>query len=143
MAYYDALIAKWATLAPGTTQAKLDAINALTVTGQIPSSFFITGAQLFNCLDWTEFAALTTAQQTTLLQICAISGPIKGGTGSFFAGLVPVFYAGKLGGPTVTAMTALAQAAIQPWWQATVAQGGGGLSSPVSNNDLLAAGGLT
>jgi hypothetical protein len=33
MAYYDALVAKWATLAPGTTAQKLAAVNALTVAG--------------------------------------------------------------------------------------------------------------
>ena len=31
MAYYTALIAKWATLTPGTTAAKLTQVNALTV----------------------------------------------------------------------------------------------------------------
>jgi hypothetical protein len=29
-----------------------------------------------------------------------------------------------------------------PWWSATVAQGGGGLSSPVGAADLSSAGGL-
>jgi hypothetical protein len=33
MAYYDAFVTKWATLAPGTTAAKLAALNALTVAG--------------------------------------------------------------------------------------------------------------
>jgi hypothetical protein len=33
MAYYTALVAKWATLAPDTTANKLAAINALTVAG--------------------------------------------------------------------------------------------------------------
>jgi hypothetical protein len=33
MTYYDALVAKWATLAPGTTAQKLAAVNALTVAG--------------------------------------------------------------------------------------------------------------
>jgi hypothetical protein len=38
-------------------------------------------------------------------------------------------------------LLALASAAI-PWWQATITQGGAGLNSPVSMNDLAAAGGL-
>jgi len=33
MAYYDALIAKWAQAPAGTTQQKLDWVNAQTVTG--------------------------------------------------------------------------------------------------------------
>lgn len=143
MAYYDALITKWATLTPGTTAQKLAQINALTLTGSIPTTFFLTGNQIFNCLDWAEFSALTPTQQTLMMQICAIPGSIKGGTGSFFAGMIPVFYAGKLAGPTVTAFIALAQATTQPWWQATVAQNGGGLSSLVSVDDLKAAGNLT
>ena len=142
MAYFDPLIAKWATLTPGTTAAKLLQINALTVTGSVPANFLVAGADIFNCLDWTEFAALTAAQQTTMLQICAIPGLLRGGTGSFFAGLIPLFYAGKLGGPTVTAMTALAKATVQPWWQASVANGGGGYSQPIGTADLALAGGL-
>lgn len=146
MAYYDALIAKWNSIPSSpalTTQQKLDFVNGLTVTGQVPASFFLTGADLFNCLDWVEFSGLSQAQQTTLLQICAIPGNLKGGTNSFFAGLVPSFFASLLGGVTVTAMTALAKGTVQPWWQVSVAGGGGGLSSPVSFNDLTGAGGLT
>jgi hypothetical protein len=47
---------------------------------------------------------------------------------------------GSLVPPTVTALTALAQATVQPWWQASVANGGSGLTSPVSPGDTTAAG---
>lgn len=138
MAYYDALIAKWATLTPGTTQQKLDQINAIVVTGSIPATFFVGGDQVFNCIDSTEFLARTAAQQNLILQCVSVPGLLKGGAGSFLGGIfVSVF---GVSGATITALTALAKAVSQPWWQATVAQGGGGLSSPVNAADAAAAG---
>jgi hypothetical protein len=84
VAYYDALIAKWATL-----------------TGATP-------------------------------------GQMVGGSASPLIGPMFVsYYAGKLSGPTITA---LAQGAVVPWWQGSVANGGGGLNGPVGPNDLIAAG---
>lgn len=136
MAYYDALIAKWATLTPGTTAQKLAQINAVTVTGSIPTVFYITGDQLLNCLDYGEFAVLTPAQQVNLLQICATPGQLLGGASSFIGGLFVAYYAGKLAGPTIAALTALAKAVVMPWWQAN------GYMSPISAGDLAAAGGL-
>lgn len=141
MAYYDALIAKWATLTPGTMAAKLAQINAIVVTGSVPASFFTTGAEVYNCIDSAEFLAKTAAQQTLIMQAVSVPGQLKGGAGSFLGGIfVAVF---GISGATITALTALAKAVSQPWWQATVAQGGGGLSSPVSLADLAAAGGLS
>ncbi len=143
MAYYDALIAKWATLTPGTTQQKLDQINALTVTGSVPTSFFTTGAAVLNCINYAEFKALTVQQQTNLLSMLAIPGPLLGGsanTAFMVDGMIIDYF--PLAGPTIAALTALAKGTVTPWWQASVANGGGGLSSPVSTNDLLAAGGL-
>jgi hypothetical protein len=37
MAYYDALIAKWATLTPATTAAKLAQLNASTTVVSVPA----------------------------------------------------------------------------------------------------------
>lgn len=138
---YTALIAKWATLTPGTTAAKLAQINAIVVTGSVPASFFVTGDQVYNCIDFTEFKAKTVAQQTLIMQVVSVPGQLKGGAGSFLGGaFVDVF---GISGATITALTALAKGISQPWYLATVAQGGGGLTSPVSLNDLAAAGGLS
>jgi hypothetical protein len=145
VAYYDALIAKWATLTPGTTVAKLAQLNALTVVGSVPTTLTVTGAQLLNCINWTEFAALTATQQSQLLALCAIPGALLGGSGNtafMVDGMLLAFFTNH-SGPTILALTALAQSAIQPWWQVSVANGGGGLTSPVTAPDLLAAGGLT
>lgn len=136
MAYYDALIAEWPLLTPGTTAAKLAQLNALTVSGTIPTLIGTSGAAIFNCLVWSEFNVITAAQQTTLMQVCAIPGQINGGSSSPF--IAPFFgtLAAKM--PTTIAnLTALAQALSQPWWQAN------GYKAPINNSDLAAAGNLT
>lgn len=144
MAYYDALVSKWATLTPGTTAQKLAQINTLTLTGSVPTSFYVTGSQILNCINWTEFAALTDAQQKNLLLLCAVPGSLLGGSGNttfIVDGMILAYF--NVAGATVAALTALAKGTVTPWWQATVVQGGGGLSSPVGLSDLVAAGGLT
>ena len=144
MAYYDALIAKWATLTPGTTAQKLAQINALTVTGVVPTTLYVTGDKIANCINYAEFKALTATQQSNVLALCRINGQLLGGssnTAFLVDGMIIDYF--PLAGPTIAALTALAQGAVTPWWQAAVAQGGGGLSSPVSQADLTAAGGLT
>lgn len=135
MAYYTALANEWATLT-GTTAQKLAAINALTVTGVVPSTFYVTGAQILNCTNYGEFKLLTAAQQSSWLQLCATQGSIQGGASSFAGGMAVAFFT-NLSGPTITAMTALAQAIVTPWWQAN------GYTSPIGPNDLVAAGNLT
>lgn len=144
MAYYDALVSKWATLTPGTTAQKLAQINTSTLTGSVPTSFYVTGSQILNCINWTEFAALTDAQQKNLLLLCAVPGSLLGGSGNttfIVDGMILAYF--NVAGATVAALTALAKGTVTPWWQATVVQGGGGLSSPVGLSDLVAAGGLT
>ena len=140
---YDALIAKWSTLS-GTTQSKLDQINALTVTGSIPTTLYVTGDQVFNCINWAEFAALTAQQQSNILAICQTPGQLLGGSANtthMLDGMLLAYF--PLAGPTIANLTAFAQAVTQPWWQATVAQGGGGLGGPVTNQTLVEAGHLS
>lgn len=134
MAYYDALVTKWNTLS-GTTAQKLVLVNAATVTGSVPTSFYITGSQLLNCINWTEFAALTAAQQSNLLALCNSPGQILGGsanTSHMAAGMIIAYF--SLQGATVAALTALAQAIITPWPTAN------GYSYPMTLDDVTAAG---
>lgn len=131
MAYYDALITAWngATQPPSgvtgtaltglSTSAKLAAVNAWTVTGSVPTNFFVTGTQLLNCIDKTEFLALTAQQQSNLLALCNNGGQILGGsanTSHIAPGLFLSCFT-NVSGPTIVALTALAKAAITPWWQ--------------------------
>ena len=142
MAYYDSLVAKWATLTPGTTAQKLTQINALTVT--LPSiSAILSPSKILNACVFADLAALTQLQlsQLTLLlagsSVDASAGtPIRLGIQTLFAGKTTTL--ANLG-----ALVAPYDAPAMLWWQATVAQGGGGLSSPVSSTDLQAAGGLS
>jgi hypothetical protein len=141
VAYYDALIAKWATLTPGTTQQKLDQINALVVTGAVPTSLSVTGIQLANCVNYAEFKVLTPTQQSNLLALFQIPGALLGGSSNttfLVVGMILDYF--PVAGPTVAALTALAKGFSQMWWQAPVANGGGGLGSPVGVADLQAAG---
>lgn len=134
MAYYDALIAEWPNITGANTAAKLANLNALPVTGAVPAVFTFTGQQLFNCLDWTEFFSLTAAQQTQILEICAMPFVMTGGQASFVGKMFVAFYSGKLGGPTIAALTALAKAITQPWWAAN------GYPRPFDLGDIAAAG---
>lgn len=135
MAYYDALIAKWPTLTPGSNSAKLTEINAIMITGSIPTSLYITGDQLLNCINWAEFNVLTAQQQSNVLTLCCVPGRLLGGsanTALMIAGIVIAYF--PLPGPTVAALTALSKAAVQPWWQAN------GYRGPISGQDLVDAG---
>ena len=152
MAYYTALINAWnsATQPPTgvtgtgltgsmTTAQKLAAVNAWTVTGVVPASFHVTGAQLANCINWAESAALTAQQQSSLLMHCLQKWQLPGGsanTAHLAAGLI-LAYCTNLSGLTIRALTALAQATGQPGRQSA------SYSSPFNTNDLAAAGGPT
>lgn len=151
MAYYSALIAAWnngaSTLPSGaagtlfvggdTTQQKLDKLNAWTVTGSIPTSFFCTGDQIANCIDKTEFLALTATQQANLLALCQIPGQLLGGSGNtshLVPGMILAYFTNVVG-PTILALTALAKATVLPWSQ-TAGYG----TTPIGTADLTLAG---
>jgi len=142
VAYYTALINEWAAVTSAnpawTTQQKLNYINSLTVSGLIPTTLSVTGNQILNCINWTEFSALTAAQQSNILSLCNVQGNLLGGSAnaSFMVDGMILGYFTNHTGPTITALSALAQATVQPWYIAN------GYSSAFNNNDLVAAGGL-
>jgi hypothetical protein len=149
MPYYDALIAAWnsATQPPTgvtgtgltggmTTAQKLAAVNAWTVTGTVPTVLSSPGVQIANCINWAEFAALTSTQQLNILTMLTIPGLILGGSsnaGLLLDGMLLAYFTNH-SGPTITALTTLAQAQIQPWWQFA------GYPSPFGMSDLQVAG---
>jgi hypothetical protein len=111
------------------------------VTGAVPTTFFPTGSQILNCINYPEFKILTAAQQSNLLQMLICPGPLLGGssnTAFIVDGMMLDYF--PVGGPTITALTALAKGVTQLWWQAPVASNGGGLTAPVSQVDCTAAG---
>ena len=152
--YYDALIAAWNSpvqppsgvtgtgLTPAmTTQEKCDTINQWTMVGQIPASFTLTGDQIANAIHWPDFSALVAGQQMNVLQLCAISGQLLGGssnTALLAMGMMLNYFPG--GSATRAALTALAKGMVRLWWGVPVAENGGGLTGPVSLADTQAAG---
>lgn len=135
MAYYSALIAEWSLLTPGTTTQKLAQINAMTVTGSVPTSFTITGLQLMGAIALADFSALTAGQQTQVLALCAMPALPVGTAATFVQpALVALFGSAT---PTRANLLALAQGTVQTWWTAN------GYTSPIDAADLVAAGGLT
>ena len=102
------------------------------------------GNELRNAIAAADLATLT-AQQTGWLAFAWGTDPIDITNGSLAFTAATTLFAGKT--TTLNQLAAIynkcAAAPQIPWWQATVAQGGGGLNGPVSANDLEAAGGLT
>lgn len=143
MAYYDALVTKWGTLSPGTTDAKLAQINAITVAGPVPA-VIVPAYKIYNAIDPTEFVALTAGQQQRVRDILSM-GTVDASSGTNVrAVLVSIF--SNASGPTRIAFAAFLasiETVALPWWQATIAQGGGALREPVGRGDLINAGNLT
>jgi hypothetical protein len=151
MAYYTALINAWngATQPPTgvtgtgltggmTTAQKLAAVNAWTVVGAVPTTIYVTGVQVANCINWAELAALTDAQRKDVLLLCLQDGLLISGSAQLthlLPGMLLAYF--SVSGPTITTLTALAAATPQPWWQYA------GYPSAFNANDLAAAGGLT
>ncbi len=142
---YAPLITEWTTLtgsATITTLAGAQAIpgylatlDAMTVTGSIPTLGEITGLQFMSCLHWSEYAAQTVTVQATLNTLMLMP-LISGGSASPF--VAPMFAAiGATMPLTGAALAALATGLVQPWWQAN------GFASPTNINDLIAAGIVT
>lgn len=152
MSYYDALIAAWnsttqppvgvlgsALVSTMTTVQKITVVNAWTVSGSVPTTIYVTGTQIANCINFTEFNALSTTKQASILTLCTIPGALLGGSGNtthIAPGLIIANF--TTGSQTIAALTALASATT--WWSAPVASGGGGLSSPVTLTDTGIAG---
>jgi len=146
MAYYDALKAAWNNptqpppgvtgtgLSAGmSTEIKLGHVNAWTVTGAVPTSFYTTGNEVFNCIAWSEFNALQAARQTSILNMLNVPGALISGTDnadSLIPGVMLSSFAA--GTKTRTALIALAKAITQTWCKANGypenPNGGGGLT---------------
>jgi hypothetical protein len=140
MAYYDALISKWATLTPGATAAKLAQINAITVTAGSAQKAMISPSAILNAIVFADLAALTQLQVTQLTLLLQ-GGTVDASAGTSIRAGIQALFAGKT--TTLANLGALVagyDTPVLPWWQATVAQGGGGLVAPVQPSDLTQAG---
>lgn len=140
--YYAPLVAKWPSIVGASTALKLVAINVLTV--QISAKKpMLSPTDIVNCIDFADLMGLTLLQLGQL-QVLLTATQIDVSIGSPTRLGLQTLFSGK--SATLANITALVDPYDKPtmlWWQATVAQGGGGLTSPVSIDDLAAAGGLT
>lgn len=154
MGYYDALVAKWPSLSATTTAAKLVEINGLTVAGptvdipitRVTAYLLLNGipakARLFLAAPpaGATTEQLVTAQSLldlittpTLTSVQMTNAAVAATVDALLSNLVAI---GVMSQADVTNLVALSQTQI-PWWQSA------GYSSPISNSDLAAAGGLT
>jgi len=148
MAYYDLFIAAWNNVTqppPGvtgtgllggdTTVQKLAKLNAWTVTGAVPTTIYVTGSQILNCINWNEFNSISTTAQANILSLCNNPGQLLGGSGNtthLVDGLLLANF--TVGSQTIASLTALAQSVTQPWWQAN------GYPRPFTTADAALAG---
>lgn len=140
MAYYDALIAEWANLS-GTTEEKLAAVNAMTVAG---SDQLVSIADVMSYLRenglWLPIKAAAGSNQAAAAAV-DIAGDLRAQTIDFNLPLVKMLLTALVASGLLTQANADALAAMknttQLWWQVK------GYSSPFSENDLIAAGGLS
>lgn len=133
MAYYDALIAKWATLTPGTTAAKLAQLNAVTVAGSAQKALIAPSAVL-NAIVFADLAALT-ALQVSQLTLLLQGGTIDASAGTSIRAGIQALFAGK----TTTlanlgALVASFDSPTIPWGRAN------GYGDVITQNDLNGAG---
>jgi hypothetical protein len=135
MAYYDALIAKWATLNPGTIAQKLAQINGLTVQTAAAGSAILTPSQIINAIVFTDLATLTQLQ---LLQLTLLlsGGSVDASKGTPIRVGIQALFAGKT--QTLTNLAVLVASAdaptVIPWWQSA------GYQRPFDLGDVAAAG---
>lgn len=151
MAYYDALKAAWtsATQPPAgvtgtgltglTTAQKIAAVNAWTVPAT-PTAMIVPTYAIYNSLVASEFEALTAANQQLIRDILGMGTvDVSAGTNAR-AVILAVFPSSTQTFKNLVALAKAYDSPTQPWWSAST---GGNLNSTVSQNDLVAAGGLS
>lgn len=137
MAYYTALITEWATITTNnpsfTTAQKLAAVNALTIASPKPAVF--PPSEILNACVAADLETLTVTQ-IALLQLLLAGTSVDASNGTAIRAVCQNIFAGKASLTSLATLVSSYDNATIPWWRATVVQGGGGLSSPVSMADL-------
>ncbi len=150
MAYYDALIAAWngatqppvgvtgAALTGGmTTQQKLDAVNAWTVSGPAVPMVIPTYI-IYNAIDPTEFSNLSPASNQQLVRDILSMGTVDVSVGtSVRTRLLALFGVGTTTRANLVAAAKNYDASPVPWWKAN------GYSSPFNLTGDIKKAGLT
>lgn len=133
MAYYDALIAKWATLNPGTTAAKLTQLNAITVAAAQPA--ILTVNSIINAIVAADLLSLTAVQLAAMQLLLQGNGSVNGSPGTTVRNVFQSIFSGKATTlANLAALVAPFDNATVPWSQAN------GYPVPITLNDLVTPG---
>lgn len=133
MAYYDAFIAKWNTLGPGTKEQKLAALNASLATGPV-IPMIVPTYQIYNLISVSDFNALSSSAQQLVRDILSM-GAVDASSGTQIrARFVSLFGSSTTTFSNLAALAAKYDTPQIPWWQAN------GYSRPFDMGDVSAAG---
>jgi hypothetical protein len=153
MAYYDALIAKWPTLTPGTVAARLAQLAAITVAVLNQPTTYGAIRKILKTgdnLDWATIyarsrqtpafppaSATDAAILGAIMLVSTTDGdaldPTTGAWTKFNVLMANLAGAGDLSAGSTAAIAALITVQV-PWWQSN------GYSSTISASDVAAAG---
>ena len=137
MAYYDALVTKWATLGSSqTTQQKLDSLNSLTLQSSTPLPLVIPPSAIINAIVPSDLATLPSSRVAIMSLLLSGSAVDVSKNTTIRAGLQNIFSGSSTTLANLAALAASYDAPMQSWAQQN------GYNS-LSHNDLVAAGGLT
>lgn len=117
MTDYTALITKWATLNPGTTQAKLDQINAITVVAAQPAILSVN--KVINAIVPADFTGLTSLQLQQMMLLLGGGSTVDASPGTTIRSVFQTIFSGKtttLG--NLSALISPFDSAVTPWWKA-------------------------
>lgn len=135
MAYYDALIAKWPTVAGTTTDAKLVNLRTETVAGAA-RPMLVPSWEVYDAIVTSEFTSLAAALQTRVRDVLS-QGTINLTNGKRARTELQTVFAGAAG-PTTRANLGTLAASFDtpqvPWLTAN------GYPITLNENDLRAAG---
>jgi hypothetical protein len=133
MAYWDALVAKWAQAPAGTNDQKLTWVNAQTVTGPA-IKMIVPATEIYNRTDRGEYDALTNLKQQPIQRNLALS-TIDFSPGSNMRALwLTTFPAGTKTQINLKPYTDSFDTPKIPWWQSA------GYPHAITGQDLVSAG---
>ena len=133
MAYYDALVAKWAQAPAGTNDQKLMWVNAQTATGPA-IKMLVPATEIYNRTDRGEYDALTNLKQQPVQRNLAIATVDFSSGGAMRALWLTTFPAGSKTQTNLKPYTDSFDTPKIPWWQSA------GYPVAITPNDLVKAG---
>ncbi len=129
--YYDALIAEWPNHT-GTTQQKIDQINAKTIS--VAGKAIVPPSDIINCVTPTDLAALTTGQVNFLAMVLS-GAEVDASVGTTIRAALQTVFAGKAATLANLAALAAKYDTVQGSWLVA-----NGYPEQINTNDTTAVG---